>query len=236
MLWKLLTKKNYGDVMDDFDLTGSNAALDERITRSYFICVEKCDQYSARTKIEGKKIMGKEEGDLVIETSYRPYIIAKASYRIVYLRRNRYGMDVQSDVESVQVLNRTFISSEIIDRKIKVDAIEKIIVERGDETELDQVGNRIKYKEIPPHNKVDSSFYESHKDQIVRPKFDVGDVIQKLRDKLVSRPNDVSRSIEEIFTVDIQVILRTYYIGIFKTDAKEKKFRVDSVTGKVDSI
>jgi len=221
--------------MTDFDLTGPNAALDEKITRSYFICVEKCDQYSARTKIEGKKIMGKEEGDLEIETRYRPYFIAKATYRIVYLRRSRYGMSVPSDVESVQVLNRTFIHSEIIDHKVKVDAIEKIIVEREDETELDQAGNQIKYKDIPPHNKVDSSFYESHKDEIVRPKFDVGDVIQKLRDNLVSRPNDVSRSIEEIFTVDVQVILRTYYTGTFKTESKEKKIRVDSVTGKVDT-
>ncbi|NVM54410.1 MAG: hypothetical protein HWN66_11965 [Candidatus Helarchaeota archaeon] len=220
----------------DFALTGTNAALDERIKKNYFICVEKCDQYSARTKIEGRKIMGKESGELEIETSYTPYIIAKANYRIIYLRRNRYGMSVPSDVDSVQVLNRNFINSEIINHEIKVDAIEKIIIERGDSIELNQKGNRIKFKDIPPHNKVGSSFYEEHKKAIVRPKFDVGDIIQQLRDKLVSRPIDVSRSIEEIFTVDVQVILRTYYTGTFKDEEKEKKFRVDSVTGKVESI
>lgn len=218
--------------MSDYDLTGTNAALDERITRKHFMCVEKCDIYSARTLIEGKKIMGKETGELEMVTSYTPYIIAKASYRIVYLRRNRYGMTVPSDVDSVEVLNRTFINSEIISHTIKVEAIEKIIVERGDEIELDHTGNRIKFKDIPPHNAVDSSFYESHKDEIARPKFDVGDVIQKLRDKIVSRPNDVSRSLEEVFSVDIQVILQTYYTGIFTTDSKEKKIRIDSVTGK----
>jgi len=221
--------------MTDYDLSGTNAALDERITRSYFICVEKCDQYSARTKIEAKKILGKEEGELETETSYIPYFIAKANYRIVYLRRNRYAMQVPSDVESVQIPGRTFVNSEIIKNEIKVDAIEKIIIEREDSIELDHKGNRIKYKDIPPHNKVDSSFYNQHKEQIERAKFDEGDIIQQLRDKLVARPIDVSRSIEEVFSVDMQVILRTYYTGTFTTDSKEKKLTVDSVTGKLEN-
>lgn len=236
MLYKLRIKKNCGDIMGDYDLTGPNAALNEQIKRKYSICVEKCDQYSARTKIESRKIMGKEEGELQIQTSYVPYIIASAKYQIVYLRRNRYGITLPSDVESVQVLNHPFSRNDIINHEIKFDAIEKIIIEREDAIELDYAGNRIRYKDIPPHNSVESSFYESHKDEVVRPKFDVGDVIQKLRDKLVSRPNDVSRSIEEIFSVDIHVILRTYYTGTFTTESKEKKHRVDSVTGKVESI
>ncbi|NVM28393.1 MAG: hypothetical protein HWN65_06090 [Candidatus Helarchaeota archaeon] len=220
--------------MDGFDLTGTNAALDEKIKRNYFICVEKCDKYAARTKIEGKKIMGKESGELEIEISYTPYIIAKASYRIIYLRRNRYAMSVPPDVDSVKILNRSFMNSDIIKNEVKVDAIEKIIIEQGEDVELDHKGNRIKYKDIPPHNKVDASFYEAHKREIIRPKFDVGDIIQQLRDKLVSRPHDVSRSIEETFNVDIQVILRTYYTGTFTTEDKEKKMRVDSVTGKLE--
>ncbi|MHA1266766.1 MAG: hypothetical protein ACTSRS_16135 [Candidatus Helarchaeota archaeon] len=220
----------------DFDLTGTNAALDERINRSYFLCVEKCDQYAARTKIEGKKIMGKEEGELTLETNFTPYFIAKATYRIVYLRRNRYAISVPPDVDSVQVLGRTFLNNDIINNEIKIDAIEKIIIERSDSIELDHKGNRIKYKDVPPHNKVDVSFYEQHKDAITPAKFDIGDIIQQLRNKLVSRPNDVSRSIEEQFIVDIQIILRTYYTGTFTTESKTKKIRVDSVTGKLEAL
>ncbi|MHA1130074.1 MAG: hypothetical protein ACTSQI_02030 [Candidatus Helarchaeota archaeon] len=216
----------------EFNLTGPNVALEENVQTSYFMCVEKCDQYSARTKIEEKKVVGKEEGELTFETSYTPYIIAKANYRIVYLRRNRYNMSVPSDVDSVKILNKIFINSEIIKNEIKVEAIEKIIVERADAIELDFKGNKIKIKEIPPHNEIDASFYDQHQSEITRPKFDVGDIIQELRDRLVNRPSDVSRSIEETFNVEVQVILRTYYWGIFKTDQKEKKMRVDSVTGK----
>ncbi len=220
----------------EFDLTGPNVALDEKITTKYYMCVEKCDQYSARTKIEEKKVVGKEEGDLTFETTYTPYIIAKANYRIVYLRRNRYGMAVPQDVESVRILNKVFVNSEIIKNEIKVEAIEKILVERADTMELDYKGNKIKVKDIPPNNEINASFYEEHKSEIKRPKFDVGDVIQQLRDRLVSRPTDVSRSIEESFNVEVQVILRTYYWGIFSADQKEKKMRVDSVTGKSDWI
>ena len=219
---------------DDFDLTGNNASLEEKITKKYFMCVEKCDQFSARTKIEEKKVMGKESGELTFETSYTPYIIAKASYRIVYLRRNRYSMAVPAEVESVQVLNRTFPNTEIIKNQIKVDATEKIIIERADSNELNHKGEKIKFKDVPPHNEIDASFYDDHESEITRPKFDVGDVIQKFRDQLVSRPNDVSRSLEETFEVELMIILRTYYWGIFKEDSKEKKMRVDSVTGKAD--
>jgi len=222
-----------GDIMDDeFNLSGSNASLNEKITTKYNICVEKCDQYAARTKIEEKKIMGKEEGELVFETTYTPYFIAKASYRIVYLRRNRYGMSVPSDVESVKILSQVFSHNEIINHEVKVEAIEKIIIERADSVELSHKGEKIGLKSIPPHNEIDASFYESHKSEIITPKFDVGDIIKNFRDKLVSRPHDVSRSLEETFIVEIGVVLRTYYWGIFKSEGKEKKMRVDSVTGK----
>jgi hypothetical protein len=218
----------------DFDLAGPNAALNERISTTYFMCVEKCDQYSARTKIEEKKVMGKEPGEVTFETSYTPYIIAKASYKIVYLRRSRYGMTVPSDVDSVKILNKVFTNNDIIKDEVKVEAIEKIIVERTSTRELSNKGEKIKLKDIPPHNEINTSFYEQHKSEIIRPKFDVGDVIEQLRDQLVSRPRDVSRSIEEIFKVEVQVILRTYYWGIFTSEGKEKKMRVDSVTGKTD--
>ena len=224
-----------GELMsDEFDLTGPNASLNEEITTKYFICVEKCDQYSARTKIEEKKIVGKEGGELSFETSYTPYVVAKASYRIVYLRRNRYAIAVPPDVEAAQVLNRVFTANEIIRNEIKVDAAEKVTVERADSTELNHKGDRIRFKEIPPHNEVDTSFYEEHQTQIERPKLDVGDIIEKFRDQLVHRPKDVTRSIEETFTAEIQIILRTYYWGIFTEENKEKKMRIDSVTGKAD--
>ncbi len=217
-----------------FDLSGANVALDEKISKKYFICVEKCDQYSARTKIEERKVMGKEEGELTFETRYIPYFIANATYRIVYLRRNRYAMAVPEDVESVKILDKVFSGNEIINHEAKVEAIEKIIIERNDSAELSNKGDKIKIKDIPPYNEVPASFYEEHQSEIKRAKFDVGDIIQQLRDKLVSRPRDVSRSIEETFSVEIQVILRTYYLGIFKSDGKEKTMRVDSVTGKTE--
>ena len=234
MLFDWRMKNNYGDKMSEFELSGPNAALEERITKKYFMCVEKCDQYSARTKIEEKKVMGKEEGELSFKTTYTPYYIAKANYRIVYLRRNRYGMAVPPDVDSVKVLDKVFLNNEIINNEIKVEAIEKIIVERAESMELSHKGTKIKIKDIPPHNEVPTSFYEEHKAEIERPKFDVGDIIQQLRDRLVSRPHDVSRSIEETFNVEIHIILRTYYWGIFKADGKEKQMRVDSVTGKTE--
>jgi len=224
-----------GELMvEAFDLTGPNASLNEEITTKYFICVEKCDQYSARTKIEAKKIVGKEAGELSFETSYIPYIVAKASYRIVYLRRNRYGIMIPPDAEEVKVLDRLFTANEIIKNEIKVDAAEKITVERATSVELNHKGDTIKFKDIPPHNEVDSSFYEEHLAQIERPKLDTGGIIEKFRDQLVHRPKDVSRSIEETFSAEIQIILRTYYWGVFTVENKEKKMRVDSVTGRIE--
>jgi len=219
---------------NQFDLTGPNASLNEEITTRYFICVEKCDQYSARTKIEEKKIVGKESGELNFETTYTPYIVAKASYRIVYLRRNRYGIALESDIEEVQILNRVFTSNEIIKNEIKVDAAEKITVEREDSVQLNVKGENIKFKEIPPHNEVDASFYEDNQAKIEHPKLDMGDIIEKFRDQLVHRPKDVTRSLEETFTAEIQIILRTYYWGIFTEENKEKKMRIDSVTGRAE--
>jgi hypothetical protein len=231
-----LIRKIYGDLMDnEFNLSGSNASLSEKISTKYFMCVEKCDQYAARTKIEEKKVMGKEEGELTFETTYTPYFIAKANYRIVYLRRNRYGMSVPSDVESVKILSQMFTRNEIINHEVKVESIEKIIIERADSAELSHKGEKIGLKNIPPHNAIDASFYETHKSEVLTPKFDVGDIIKNFRDKLVSRPHDVSRSLEETFTVEIAVVLRTYYWGIFKGEGKEKKIRVDSVTGKIET-
>ncbi|MFX1294391.1 MAG: hypothetical protein ACFFD2_05995 [Promethearchaeota archaeon] len=218
----------------EFDLKGTNAVLDEKITKKYYMCIEKCDQYFARTKFEEKKVMGKEAGELSFKTSYTPYIIAKASYQIVYLRRNRYVMNVPPDVESIKILDNVFPENQIINNEVKLEAIEKIIIKRTNSMELSHKGDKIRFKEIPPHNEIDASFYEQHKPEITQPKFDVGDVIQQLRAQLTSRPHDVTRSIKETFTVEVQVILRTYYWGIFKTAEKEKKMRVDSITGKAE--
>jgi hypothetical protein len=221
-------------MVDEFDLTGPNASLNEKITTKYFICVEKCDKHAARTKIEERKIVGKEPGEVSVETTYTPYIVAKASYRIVYLRRNRYAMAIPPGVATVKVLDRVFTTNEIIRNEIKVDAAEKITVEQEDSTELNHKGERIKFKDIPPHNEVNASFYEEHQAQIERPKINMGDILEKFRDQLVHRPKDVTRSIEETFIAEIQIILRTYYWGIFKEDNKEKRMRIDSVTGKVE--
>jgi hypothetical protein len=222
---------------DEFDLAGQNSALSEKITKNYFVCVEKCDQYAARTKIEERKVMGKEPGELTFETSYTPYFIAKANYRIAYLRRNRYSINLPADVDSVKILNKVFTqNNEIINNEVKMEAIEKIVVERSDSMELSHKGEKIREKEIPPHNEVDASFYEQHKEEITQAKFDIGDIIEQLRDRLVSRPRDTSRSLDETFNVEIQVILRTFYWGIFTSDGKEKKMRVDSITGKIDFL
>jgi len=104
---------------DEFDLTGPNASLKEKITQKYFICVEKCDKHAARTKIEERKIVGKEPGEVSVETTYTPYIVAKASYKIVYLRRNRYAMAVPPGVATVKVLDRVFTTNEIIRNESK---------------------------------------------------------------------------------------------------------------------
>lgn len=231
---------------EDFDIRGNIAPIEENIKKNYFICKEICDKYSAKTKMEEKRLKSvkimpgtekKNEPEIEFKTIYIPYFYLEGNYSIIYLRRKKYEIPIDQNVQAIKIhdsiinLEGTFrVKPDIVN----LDVIEKVKSENKGELTADKDMNLIQKKDIPFYNELDEKTYYEYEsnNEIEKLKYPFEYFIEKLKEKILNRPSDAIRTLSEVLNVEINIILRPTYEGIFEYKGQIKKMMVDGVTGK----
>lgn len=237
--------------MSEYDIKGSNAALNEKISKQkiYFL-VKTVDQHQARTLIEQKKTkpygrQAKNPEEIVIESleeNYNMFLRVKGKYWIRYLRHKHLEVPVKDDVEGVRVFSEIIDLGEVIDgpkklkRNITIDIVEKVFVENHGDLAFNIQGNEIKPETISNMALEDapSSFVNENQDRIQIAKITPELAIEKLRMMIARRPTDVQRILEEVFEVPlVQIILSPFFVATLNYNEIKKRVFCDALSGKV---
>ena len=231
---------------DDFDIKGHVEAIEEEITYKYYVCKQICDKYSAKTKMEEKRLKGmkimpgaekKNVEGIEFKTIYIPFFILEGNYSIIYLRRKKYSLPIDPNVQAIKI-NESIINLDKMVRvkpnELDLEVIEKLKVDYNEELVLDKEMNAIQEKNIPYYNEIDENLYKEYasNNEIEKSKYPQNYFIEKLKEKVIKRPSDTIRTLEETFKADVKIILKPTYEGIFEHKGRIVKMIVDGVTGK----
>ncbi|MHA1379929.1 MAG: hypothetical protein ACTSRG_16285 [Candidatus Helarchaeota archaeon] len=231
---------------EEFDIKGDIESIKENISKKYYLCKQVCDRYQAKTKMEEKRLKSiksisgaekKSSEGIEFKTRYIPYFHLKGTYSITYLRRKKYTIPIDPEVKAIKVVDSIID----LEKKVRVkpneldlDVIEKLIFINRGELTLDKEMNEIPIKDIPYYDEIDETKYDEYTSnkEIEELKYPQNFYIEKLKEKIIKRPTDTIRTLDEIFNAEIKIILRPTYEGIFEFKGKIVKMIVDGVTGK----
>ncbi len=224
--------------------SSENEKILETISKSYYICKEKVDRYVAKTRMEEKRIRkSKTESNILsrkdlieFKVSYIPFLLLDGMYEIKYSKKNVIKISLRSEVFSITIGNLTFKKTELHQLKedlFELDFIESIIQENNAKIAIDAQGKEIKEKDIPEFQLIDKKLLEEiqKKDQIVKVRYNDKFLLEKLKSRLIKRPLDYVKIIEEKISIRYLIILRARYEGTFEINNKKKTMIIDSVTG-----
>ncbi|MHA1314436.1 MAG: hypothetical protein ACTSSI_00055 [Candidatus Helarchaeota archaeon] len=175
--------------------------------------------------------------DLIeFKVSYIPFLLLDGMYEIKYSKKNVIKISLRSEVFSITIGNLTFKKTELHQLKedlFELDFIESIIQENNAKIAIDAQGKEIKEKDIPEFQLIDKKLLEEiqKKDQIVKVRYNDKFLLEKLKSRLIKRPLDYVKIIEEKISIRYLIILRARYEGTFEINNKKKTMIIDSVTG-----
>ena len=242
---------------EDFQIKGPNSPLGEKkVNKRVYFIRKLVDRHQAQTLIEQKKGKlagsGKKNINEVVVKSLEPgyfaYVRTKGEYRITYLRKKHIPYTTDSNVVGVKVFDeivdlgapeRFIKGKKESEKTLTIDFVEKVIIQRESELAFNPEGKSIDPQDIVQMKLEDapSDFLTTHKDQIAVLKINQELAIEKLRMKVMNRPTDAQRILEEIFEISlIQIILNPVFNVVLEYKELEHKVLVDAITGKVSKI
>jgi hypothetical protein len=169
-----------------------------------------------------------------LEKYYEAYIVISGRYFIDYFRKCTYVFKINEGVREVVLLNYKFLPETFKSSKIiKLHGEERLIKEEKAFLILDKNGRDSDAKHLPsaPSEKKPEKAIEEYKIEKLAENADVNFV----KEKIVKRPKDVCRIVEEIFEVtDRSVIYTPRFKLLFRNvkTGEEKTLVLDGVTAK----
>ena len=174
---------------------------------------------------------------------YESYIAAKANYTIDYYRKKVYPIKVDDAVGEVIVFDKTLQPSgqERGGKQISLEAREKVTTSVPAYICLDKTGREINPKKLP------TGIEEPDSQRVLR---DLGDklrsptitpdaIIGIIRGRIIKRPQDIERIVDEVFEV---AELSTIYTPVYEARLRHLKSGVikivplSGITGKVYTV
>jgi len=211
-------------------------AVDEMSVRN-FIEKEKTGFYS---KLGVFKPKPEEVVCEAIALYYEQYVIARANYSIDYYRRKVYPIRIEDTVREVVIFDKTLQPSgqEKGGRQISLEAKERVTASVPAYVCLDKNGKEIDLKKLP------SGVEEPDSQRVLRdlanklrsPAATSNAVVGIMRSRIVKRPQDIERIVDEIFEV---TELSAIYTPIYEARLRHLKTGVikivpiSGITGKV---
>lgn len=173
---------------------------------------------------------------------YEPYIVVSGKYSIDYYRKRVYTVEVDAGVGEVVLLEQTFkpVPSKKTAKVIKLVGDERLSYEDEAYLILDKKGREVAPEQVP------QAPYEEEPEKILA---EFGEKIGKLgiaedlevgviRSRIVKRPSDIERIVEEVFEISERAIIYTpiYEVSFQNTRTGEvRAMKVDGITTEVIS-
>lgn len=178
-----------------------------------------------------------------VEKCYEPYFLVDGNYSIDYYRKRFYTFNVDRRVQEVILLEKTLTpdlpkkSSKMLHKSITLEGEERLLYENKVCLLLNETGREVNPRQVPSApceehpKKVLRKFKENTKNVEAAPNKE----IEILNSKIVKRPTDVERVVQEQFQVsERSVIYKPVYKLAFKNVRTDevKTVKIDGVTGR----
>ena len=179
-----------------------------------------------------------------IDKYYEPYIIADGKYTIDYYRKRVYTIEVDEEVREVIILNHTFKPEAPEERPkkpqrvVKLEGEERLSYEDKAYLILDRVGREVALEQMPsaPSEDKPEEILAEFGEKVRKLEMAPNKEINILKSKIVKRPPDIKRVVEELFEVSERAIIYTpvYEIAFENVRSGEvKTVEMDGVTAKM---
>ena len=175
-----------------------------------------------------------------IDKYYEPYIVISGKYSIDYYRKCTYTINVDEEVTEVILLKNKLTpesarnSTTRSNKAIMLEGEERLKKQTQASFIVDKYGRNVKLERLP------SAPSERRPKRIIG-KYDIEEVTENaevdfVRERIVKRPKDVNRIVEEIFEVAERVVIYTPLFRILYKNTKtgdERALEFDGVTANL---
>ncbi|NHI92489.1 MAG: hypothetical protein EAX96_08290 [Candidatus Lokiarchaeota archaeon] len=234
--------------MSEYDLSGANAPLEERIAkREIFFLQKKIGKPEAKVVIE-KKIpklfkgaSGVEIEYLEVLDNYNPFIFIKGQYRVNYLKQEIISFPVPHHVVGAKVYDKVIeIGEPLTGEKQKKRALDiNIVMKTKFETDEESIAFNPDGKTMNPKTIIEwkkenasSNFLDTNSEEVRRFAITTDQAIDQLRKKLLSkRPSDIKKINEEVFEISKNwVVLSPLFLYTLKYKEETKQVIIDAIS------
>ncbi len=175
------------------------------------------------------------------EKDYEAYFVVEGKYTIDYYRGRTYTIPIDAKAQEIILLNQTLKPEPVKElqqnKAVKIEGEERLIHEGKAYLVLNVNGREVSAKRVPSapqeqHPKKILAEYESARKLDFDPKKEV----EVLRSKIVKRPPEIKRIVNELFEVSDRAII---YIPIYKVafqnqkTGEQKTVKIDGITAQL---
>ena len=181
-----------------------------------------------------------------VDKCYEPYIVVSGKYSIDYYRRRVCTVEVDGEVREVILLKQSFkpVPSKKPAKKackvIRLVGEERLFYEDEAYLILDKRGREVAPEQVPqaPSEEEPDKILAEFGEKIKRLEIPADMEVGVIRSRIVRRPSDIARVVEELFEGSERVIIYTpiYEVSFQNTKTGEvKALKIDGITAKVIS-
>jgi hypothetical protein len=178
---------------------------------------------------------------VAFEKDYESYFVVEGKYSIDYYRGRTYMIPVDENALEIVLLDQTLKPEPVKEhgqkRALKIEGEERLIYEDKAYLVLDANG-----REVPP-TRIPSAPHEEHPKKILaeyesarKLDFDPRKEVEVLKSKIVKRPPEIKRIVNELFEISDRAVI---YIPVYKIKFQntktgdEKIVKFDGVTAQL---
>lgn len=165
---------------------------------------------------------------------YEPYIVISGRYFLDYYRMSTYNISIDNEVSEVILLNRKiYPNHQNSTASIRLEGEERLVVEKKAFFMLDKFGQEVNLETLP------SAPSEKNPEETIA-KYGIKEIdseadVEFVRKRLVQRPENLSRIVNEVFEIGERVVIYAPRFELKYVNSltyQEKSIEFDGVTSK----
>ncbi len=198
------------------------------------------------TKLWFMKPRPEEIQNVSIEKYYEPYFLVDGDYTIDYYRKRFYTFSIDGKVQEVVILNKTLKPdlpkkfSKTPYKSITLEGKERVLYKNRACLVLDETGREVNPRRVPsaPSEESPKKALANLGEAMKRLRAAPDREVDVLRSKIVKRPPDVERVVQELFMVSERSAI---YVPVYRMAFKHlrtgevKTVKINGVTGRTIS-
>lgn len=195
------------------------------------------------TKLWFLKPRPEEVQSVSVEKYYEPYFLIDGDYAIDYYRKRYYTFNIDGKVREVVIFDKTLKPdlpkkfSKTPYNSITIEGEERLLYKNRACLILDEAGHEVDPKRVPsaPSEERPKKTLANLSETMERLKAAPNRDVDVLRSRIVRRPSNVERIVQELFAVSERSVI---YVPVYKLAFKNvrtgevKTVKIDGVTGR----